>query len=397
MTAALVAALLALAAALVLLRTEVLARRGARRELSSLLAIAEDADDVAVRRAVTDLAAERERRADAERVLAAALLEFGDGVIVVDREGREVLRNRLAVEIADGRNGLALVRGVVDRMRVAALAGAQGSDTLRILGPPPRTLEVTGVPLEADGVTLGAAILIGDVSRDELIGRVRRDFVANLSHELKTPVAAIGLLAEAVDGEPDEAVRDRLLSRISGETERVASIIDDLLDLSRLEFERTPRADRASLRGVVSEAADRVAQMASARDVEVAVDSSDDVITSCDRDLMVHAVSNLLDNAIKYSDVGSTVEVGILADDGTAEIQVRDSGIGIPAADVERIFERFYRVDQARSRATGGTGLGLSIVRHIAANHGGEVRVASREGVGSTFVISIPMEHADVS
>ena len=170
-----------------------------------------------------------------------------------------------------------------------------------------------------------------------------------------------------------------------------------LLDLSRLEFERTPRADRASLRGVVSEAADRVAQMASARDVEVAVDSSDDVITSCDRDLMVHAVSNLLDNAIKYSDVGSTVEVGILADDGTAEIQVRDSGIGIPAADVERIFERFYRVDQARSRATGGTGLGLSIVRHIAANHGGEVRVASREGVGSTFVISIPMEHADVS
>ncbi len=398
MTAALVVAALLIAVLANLWVTERRTRRAARRELASLLSLDHPVGDAEVRRAVSNAAAERDRRSEAERVLAAALLEFGDGVIVVDRDGREVLRNRLAVEIADGRHGLALVRGVVDRMRTAALAGAHGSDTVRILGPPPRTLEVTGVPLESDGTPLGAAVLIGDVSNDEMIGRVRRDFVANLSHELKTPVAAIGLLAEALEGEPDDAVRDRLLSRISAESERVASIIDDLLDLSRLEFERTPRADNASLRGVLSEAADRVAQQASAREITVAVQAGDDVVAQCDRDLMVHAVSNLLDNAIKYSDTGSTVEVSVSEDDGGhAEIRVRDTGIGIPATDVERIFERFYRVDQARSRATGGTGLGLSIVRHVAANHGGEVRVVSREGVGSTFVISIPMESAHVS
>lgn len=396
MTFALVVAVLAGLAAAVAWRVE--RNRGAvyRSELAALVGL-EPArwGRGEVRRSVAALAAERTVHAEAERVLGAAVLQLGDGVIVVDRSGSELLRNRLAAEIADGRHGLAMVRAEVEKMRTGALAGARRSETIRIVGPPPRTLAVHGVPLESDGEALGAAVLIEDVSRDDLIGRVRRDFVANLSHELKTPVAAIGLLAEAVEGESDETVRDRLLVRIGGEAERVASIIDDLLDLSRLEFERTRRTDEVDLATVTAEASDRVSQQAAARDVAIRQLVDAPTTSWCDRDLMVHAVSNLLDNAIKYSDVGSTVEVMVATSDDLAEITVRDSGIGIPPTDLERIFERFYRVDQARSRATGGTGLGLSIVRHIAANHGGDVRVSSREGVGSTFVLSIPMETTD--
>ena len=277
------------------------------------------------------------------------------------------------------------------------MRGVPGTEPIHIVGPPPRSIKVDAAPLAVGGSVAGAVVVFTDTSNDERISRIRRDFVANLSHELKTPVAAIGLLVETLDGETDDSVRQRLLSSVSTEADRVAAIIDDLLDLSRLEFERDIRTDRVDAYGVIGEAADRVALQSRTRDVHVEIVGERDVWVQADRDLLVHAVANLLDNAIKYSPEGSKVQVGAEHLDDAVEFYVRDQGIGIPAEDLERIFERFYRVDRARSRATGGTGLGLSIVRHIAANHGGDVRVVSREGAGSTFTISIPEDEPDAS
>lgn len=330
-------------------------------------------------------------------VLAMAVRSIDLGVRVVGLDRTELAANRFATEVMQGRQGLALVRSVSERLCSNALAGVAGSEPIQIVGPPLRSFRVAASPLVIEGSVAGAVVVYTDTTNDDRVSQVRRDFVANLSHELKTPVAAIGLLVETLDGEPDQAVRDRLLASVSTEAERVAAIIDDLLDLSRLEFERDIRKERVNAYGVIAEARDRVALQAKARDVDVEVMGDTDLTVDADRDLLVHAVANLLDNAIKYSPESSRVQVGAEFGDDVVEIYVRDQGVGIPSDDLERIFERFYRVDRARSRATGGTGLGLSIVRHVAANHGGDVRVVSREGVGSTFTISIPEESSDGS
>ncbi|MBW3645453.1 MAG: hypothetical protein KY441_08120 [Actinobacteria bacterium] len=214
-----------------------------------------------------------------------------------------------------------------------------------------------------------------------------------MGHELKTPVGALGLLADTIASEDDPAVTRRLAERMAGEAVRVGRIVDDLLDLSRIEAEEAPRREPVPVpvHAVVAEAVERARPLAGAR--RIAIDAAGlprHHIVRGDRGQLVSAVVNLLENACKYSDEGSTVEVRSRSAGATVEIDVRDSGIGIPARDLERVFERFYRVDPARSRQTGGTGLGLSIVRHVATNHGGDVRVASREGEGSTFTLRLP-------
>jgi two-component system sensor histidine kinase SenX3 len=187
-------------------------------------------------------------------------------------------------------------------------------------------------------------------------------------------------------------VMRRLSEQLAREADRLARIVDDLLDLSLIEAQEAPTRDRVPVRVVVDEAVERVRSMALARNITLRVgDVGSDLAIDCDPAQVVSAVTNLLDNAIKYSEDGQPVQVSAERDGDRVVIAVHDEGIGIPSRDLERIFERFYRVDKARSRVTGGTGLGLSIVRHVAQAHGGEVAVDSIEGQGSTFRFIVPL------
>jgi two-component system sensor histidine kinase SenX3 len=238
---------------------------------------------------------------------------------------------------------------------------------------------------------VGAVALVDDVSELRRLEAVRRDFVANLSHELKTPLGALSLLAETLDGEEDPDVVVRLTARVGAEATRFSRIVDDLLDLSRIEAGGTGTLAPVALSAVLDEAVDGFYDQATARGITLQVSplSPGLWVTGNRRDL-VSALANLVDNAIKYSEPGAAVAVGGERRANRACLWVRDQGIGIPRRDQERIFERFYRVDRARSRSTGGTGLGLAIVRHVAAYHGGDVTVESVEGEGSVFTLRIP-------
>jgi two-component system sensor histidine kinase SenX3 len=221
---------------------------------------------------------------------------------------------------------------------------------------------------------------------------VRRDFVANVSHELKTPIGALGLLAETMAATDDTAVVRQLADRVVRESDRLARIVDDLLDLSTIEAQEAPTRGPMPVRLLLSESVADVQAAATAAAVPLSLGPEPaDIEIFCDPRQMRSALVNLLDNAIKYSGPEQPVEVGACVVDERVAFVVRDHGIGIPTRDLERIWERFYRVDRARSRDTGGTGLGLAIVRHVAQAHGGEVTVQSREGEGSTFTLYIPL------
>ena len=342
-------------------------------------------------RAVRD-AEERARQAAAAEVrLQRALDALAPAVVVCDEAGRVVLRNRQTLGLQTARQAASLVARAVDDLLDRAGRGGPATRTLELLGPPPRTLVITAAPLQHAGERVGTVAVIDDVSERRRLEAVRRDFVANVSHELRTPIGALGVLAETLSEEDDPAAVRRLAARISAETERAARLIEALLDLSRIEVEGSMTAGPVSIDAVLAEAAEGVRQVAEGQGVSLAVSGTGDLPQVVgDRGQLVSAVANLLDNAVKYSDAGSSVEVGAKASGGWVEVTVRDEGIGIPGRDLERIFERFYRVDRARSRETGGTGLGLAIVRHVASNHGGEVLVESREGEGSTFTLRLP-------
>ncbi|MBW8807076.1 MAG: two-component sensor histidine kinase [Catenulisporales bacterium] len=243
------------------------------------------------------------------------------------------------------------------------------------------------------GATL-VLVLVEDRTEARRVDEVRRDFVANVSHELKTPVGALSLLAEAVQSASDdpEAVR-RFAARMQQEAHRLTALIQDLIDLSRVQID-APLAASAQLvpvADVVADALDRSYEAASSRRIELIADVEEDVMVRGDRTQLAAALGNLVENGVNYSPEQTRVAVTVKLVGELVEIAVTDQGIGIPERDLERIFERFYRVDPARSRATGGTGLGLSIVKHIAATHGGEVTVWSSEGNGSTFTLKLPV------
>ncbi|MDN4642892.1 sensor histidine kinase [Arthrobacter sp. PsM3] len=221
---------------------------------------------------------------------------------------------------------------------------------------------------------------------------VRNDFVANVSHELKTPVGAISLLAEALESSADdpEAVR-RFAKRMHKESARLAALVQDIIELSRLQGTNVTQQGRpVDINTVVSEAVDRSQLPAESKNIELVVGGHADAMVYGDQDLLVTALRNLIDNAIRYSPENTRVGIGIRSKDGLVAVSVTDQGEGLSPEDQERVFERFYRVDAARSRHTGGTGLGLSIVKHVVANHGGEVTLWSRPGQGSTFTIRLP-------
>ena len=313
------------------------------------------------------------------------------GVLIIDATGSVVERNAVAEAFAGARHADALVEAAVAELVTGALGGLPDRRELELFGPPRRVLVVDVAPIAA-GTGNAAVAMIDDITEHRRLEAVRRDFVANISHELKTPVGAIGLLAETLLGEDDPEVASRLAGRIQAESLRVGRTIDDLLELSRIETSSVHQHDAVALVGVIDEAVSRIQPAAEQAGITIDATGVDHgVEVRGDARQLTSAISNLLDNAVKYSDAGSTVDVGAeLGDDGRVAVSVSDRGIGIPARDLERIFERFYRVDQGRSRQTGGTGLGLAIVRHVAANHHGTVEVESRLGEGSTFTLRFP-------
>lgn len=234
-----------------------------------------------------------------------------------------------------------------------------------------------------------------EITRTE---EIRNDFVANVSHELKTPVGAISLLAEALEASPDdeEAVR-RFAKRMHKESGRLAALVQDIIELSRLQGANVAQQGHTvDINTVITEAVDRSQLPAESKNIQILVGGHSDSLVFGDRDLLVTALRNLIDNAIRYSPDNTRVGVGVRTREGVVAISVTDQGEGLTPEDQERVFERFYRVDAARSRHTGGTGLGLSIVKHVVSNHGGEVTVWSQPGQGSTFTIRLPeMEGQD--
>jgi two-component system sensor histidine kinase SenX3 len=237
------------------------------------------------------------------------------------------------------------------------------------------------------------AILIFDDSEMRRLDSIRRDFVANISHELKTPIGALSILSEAVLGASDdpEAIT-RFANRMQTEAKRLTDLVQEIIDLSRLQDDDPLKdAKTFAVSDVVQEAIDQSRLTSAARGITIVYSAQSEARVQGDRNQITMAIHNLIENAINYSPEGTRVAVALRSNDGLCEVSISDQGIGIPERDLERIFERFYRVDPARSRLTGGTGLGLSIVKHVAANHGGDVTVWSVEGAGSTFTIRLPL------
>ncbi|WP_024876466.1 sensor histidine kinase [Saccharomonospora piscinae] len=341
------------------------------------------------------LARARRPRAAGQGPTAAELLDrivrsSNNGVLVLNRFGDLVLYNRRAEAL-----GLVRLNQADARARKAAERAADGDEPseidlspLAVRGRGPAAVLGEVRPL-GDGFTVIEAV---DHSEAVRLEATRRDFVANVSHELKTPVGAIALLAEAVLDAADDADEVRRFGeKILGESTRLGKLVTELIALSRLQgAEKPPDLTVVDVDTVVAEALGRTRLAAEAADIDITTDSAVDLTVEGDRTLLVTALSNLLDNALAYSQRGSPVSISRKLVDGHVEIAVTDRGIGIAEADQQRVFERFYRADKARSRATGGTGLGLAIVKHVAANHGGEVRLWSSPGVGSTFTLRIP-------
>jgi len=263
-------------------------------------------------------------------------------------------------------------------------------------------LDLPRGPLGRGRITVGARVaplgseyvlvLVDDRTKARRVEETRRDFVVNISHELKTPVGALALLAEAVlEANDDPEAVARFARRMQRESTRLTRLIQDIVDLSRLQIADTLHDPRlVDVGAVVSAAVEQSALLAESRGVAIVTSLAPEVQVFGDADLLTTAVRNLVDNAVNYSASGTRVAVIVRSHDGLVEIAVADQGQGIPESEQTRIFERFYRVDAARSRETGGTGLGLAIVKHICANHGGEIAVWSEQGHGSTFTIRLP-------
>ena len=309
------------------------------------------------------------------------------GVVVVGTDGKVIFRNKLAESVTGVIHSDVLVEEVVVQHLSVALSGETKRQVLDLFGPPRKVFAVSATPLAIGG----AVAMTEDITERYLVDAVRTDFVANISHELKTPVGALAVLAEALSQEDDLEIIHRLSEKMVDEAIRVGRTIDDLLELSRIEFGGEAVKDEVDAAVILTESISRAAPLAALHSIKIAMaELSTPLKVVGDRRQLVSAIGNLVENAVKYSESGSSVEVSARPDGDSVEFAVTDFGLGIPARDLDRVFERFYRVDRARSRDTGGTGLGLAIVRHVANNHGGDVSVTSIEGEGSTFSLKIP-------
>jgi two-component system sensor histidine kinase SenX3 len=326
------------------------------------------------------------------------------GIAVVDTY-RDVVYTNHRAEL------LGLVRGrrLDERAWLAAERALSSGEPGEVDLSPSKTanpgrsgLSVRGhVQLLTDQDRRFAVVYVDDQSEHARMEATRRDFVANVSHELKTPVGAMGVLAEALLASADdpETVR-RFAEKMLTESNRLANMVGELIDLSRLQgAERLPDLEAVDVDLVVAEALSRYKVAADNADIAITTDAPTGYRVYGDQQLLVTGIANLVSNAIAYSPNGSPVSISRRRRGHNVEIAVTDRGIGIAREDQERVFERFFRVDKARSRATGGTGLGLAIVKHVAANHNGSIRLWSQPGTGSTFTLSIPAypDHEDAS
>ncbi len=325
------------------------------------------------------------------------------GLVLCDEAGGVIFRNKQAETLMTSRYGDAIAAQAVTDVLAEGWSNGVAEQTIDIYGPPRRTLTIRASVIDDGRRPLGVLAVIEDVSERRRLEDIRRDFIANVSHELKTPMGALGLLAETLQFERDPTVAHRLAERINSEAFRVNRIIEDLLDLSRIEGEGSPTREPIPISLIVADAIERIRTAAEQHDVKIDFEEPEkNLVVFGDRRQLISAVHALLENAVVYSPHDAKVEIMINRVEATvdeegqnfgpvARIAIKDEGVGIPTKDLERIFERFYRVDPGRARETGGTGLGLSIVRHVAHNHGGHVLVESREGEGSTFTLELPM------
>lgn len=318
---------------------------------------------------------------DAENIVLGngdVVLEHSDGVATLNIIREHYLNNEFLLRLvrATRRSGKS------QEVTMELLRGPIGAGTHDLL--------VRVALLGEDGLVV---ILIFDDSEMRRLDAIRRDFVANISHELKTPIGALSILSEAVLGASDdpEAIT-RFATRMQTEASRLSDLVQEIINLSRLQDDDPlRRAQLFLISETITEAIDQSRLNAEARNVEIVYNNDDSAVVNGDRDQIIMAIHNLIENAINYSPDRTRVAIGVSEVDGICKISISDQGIGIPEKDLERIFERFYRVDAARSRITGGTGLGLSIVKHVVTNHGGDIAVWSVEGAGSTFTIRLPL------
>lgn len=366
------------------------------------------------------LRAETEGRTELEAVLSS----MSDGVLAIDVDEQVIRLNRAAAELLEVQPEKSLNRSVQEVARNTALLRLVGTalnsdkavegdlilqrtDAGGDLEAADRHLQAHATPLR-DGVgqRLGVLLVLHDVTRIRRLEKVRRDFVANVSHELKTPVTAIKGFVETLvdmqDQEHDPADTKRFLNIISHQADRLTNLIEDLLSLARIE--QDTERDRLMLEigeisDVIQLAVEACRLQASNKDIQISIQTEDNLLARMHPPLLEQAVVNLIDNAVKYSGEGGTVEVRSMSLASEVVIEVEDCGVGIETRHLPRLFERFYRVDRARSRAMGGTGLGLAIVKHVVNAHGGRVGVSSAPGEGSTFRIQLPKltESAELS
>jgi signal transduction histidine kinase len=372
-----------LAAALVVVIVVAIVQTARTRDLAAR-------DRAAADEATAALVAQSRSSAGEREVQAMILASMEEGVLLFDGNGIRVFANAaIGRHLGDLPASADLLLPIAFRDAVSnAATEAATVRTEAETGAPTRWLRATAQPVGTDGSVL---LVVRDITEARRLDAIRRDFVANASHELKTPVASIRAAAETLgDGAIDDPeAAHRFTDQLERDADRLGRIVSDLLDLSRLET-GSERLDRAALDHIAEEEVGRRRQQASEAGVSIAV-SADGVpaIKGSARDLAL-MTGNLVDNAIRYTARGGSVSVEVRAERDAVVLRVSDTGVGIPQRDLPRIFERFYRVDQARSRETGGTGLGLSIVRHVSENHGGEVTVTSELGQGSTFEVRLP-------
>ena len=321
----------------------------------------------------------------AELTVGVAAFDGGDALILVNRAAH-------TLGIVQGHGELApelrrMVRQVRrDGVRREARIMLPTTDLLR------RTLPVRVQAMSVGGSEV--AVIAEDITEVERVEAVRRDFVGNIGHEIKTPVGAISLLSEAaLDAIDDREAIQRFLQRLQHEAARLSRLVQELIELSRLQGgEPLPARTPVDLDGVIDDAIDRIRSAADAKEINVQRGGDPGINAFGNHNQLVTALGNLLENAVAYSGSETRIAVGVRRRDDMVEVAVTDEGIGIARQELTRIFERFYRADPARSRATGGTGLGLAIAKHIVENHGGEVTVSSRLGVGTTFTVHLPLE-----
>ena len=342
-----------------------------------------------------------------EKVRLEAILDsITEGILVTGKDGRAVLVNHALLKIfsheapAGGFPPVELIRNEkISEAIVQVTKGATAlSHEITLRGIPERNLDVQIAPVLQGGECIGAVAVFYEITALRRLERMRKDFVANVSHELRTPLTAIKGYAETLaDGAlKDHVAAERFVQIMAAHADRLTRLLDDLLDLSHLESEKLEVELKVwNLLRLVEAGTNSVSQIAQQKNISLRVDVPEDLEVNCDPELIEQALVNLIDNALKYTPEGGAVDIRARPHigDGVASslaLEIKDTGIGIPHADLGRIFERFYRVDKGRSRAQGGTGLGLSIVRHIIEAHGEQVFVESELGKGSTFGFTLP-------